>query len=964
MQKQNVTVPNSPHHRKCIEGNLVRALKKEEDWLKHAIQLLSDENVVKGDAVAWSAYHASLQDNTDNLEAALTQLLPLFYEKAATAAMIKHGMNVVREATQFLNPGQIPVIALDAPLYALAKSVQWYWPHTHGENKYVVFFGGLHIEMAIWKTIGDYLEASGWTTALAQADIASSGTVDSFLKASHLTRTRHAHQVSALALAKLQEEAFLKTERPHNDKTKEAWRQEMITKSPTFQYWNTILNMEILGLIFVRAHRERDFLLYVESMKALPWFFALDHQNYARWIPVHIRDMESLPASIQEEFEGNGNWVISKTTNRFSSIPIDQAHEQNNELVKGSGGAVGLTENPSAFKKWMIAGPEQARFITEFEREYMHATEENNHHHEEDLSTQKTFKEQSLGLAQIICDMSNPFLDDGPELLALDSRNVIDSSVAETIRTIEALGKKQYDSYNKSVITDHTRSIHEPIKRNTLPLFRRQEPKTKTKHEGQISMLKDDVALFSRLYIVMQHRNGDMNAFFTHENHPYPPSISERGKLRLGKKSDLLDMLKQSTQNNSPTIFDVKVLDGAAVVHLLPIINIATFDEYAADIFVPHITIQLNNSNRVDVVWDTYVANSIKESTREKRGKSIRRKVAGKTRVPGNWPDFLHDPTNKQELFQFLTDKIASSECPADKEIYIKSGTAVVNRGNSHCMGPCNHEEADTRLLIHLLDALKKGAAKCLVRTVDTDVIVILIGKYYSIISRYPAADIWVAFGSGKNFIYLDINAISKDLGVDKFTALPLFHCFTGCDTTSSFFGKGKKSAWEAWNAYPEVTQAFNNMVAYPFHPVTVQSRDFQTLERFTIIMYDKTSTLHLVNEARKELFCQKNKAMENIPPTQDALLQHTRRVTLQAGIWTTCDKAQQQIPSPEGWGWTFNEETKSWVPVWNDLPIAAKACSELVKCGCKSTNGCGSRCSCKKANWRYTRLCSCKCDK
>ena len=76
---------------------------------------------------------------------------------------------------------------------------------------------------------------------------------------------------------------------PHYEKTKEALRQDMIAKSPTFQYWDTILNMEILGLIFVRAHREQDFPLFVEALKALvPWFFALDHHNYAPWIPVHI----------------------------------------------------------------------------------------------------------------------------------------------------------------------------------------------------------------------------------------------------------------------------------------------------------------------------------------------------------------------------------------------------------------------------------------------------------------------------------------------------------------------------------------------------------------------------------------------------------------------------------------------------------------------------------------------------
>ena len=57
----------------------------------------------------------------------------------------------------------------------------------------------------------------------------------------------------------------------------------------------------------------------------------------------------------------------------------------------------------------------------------MHVTENNNHHHEEDLSTQKMFKEQSLSLAQVICEMINSFLDDGPERLVLYSQNVLGS---------------------------------------------------------------------------------------------------------------------------------------------------------------------------------------------------------------------------------------------------------------------------------------------------------------------------------------------------------------------------------------------------------------------------------------------------------------------------------------------------------------------------------------------------------
>ena len=140
--------------------------------------------------------------------------------------------------------------------------------------------GGLHTEIALCNTIGDYLEDSGWTTALTNADITSAGKADSFLKTSHLARTRHSHQVSALALAQLEEEAFLSSGEKNDVEARQAWIMTMIEKSPTFQYWSTILKMEITGLIFVRAHREQNFTLYVESMKEFtPWFCRVDRES-------------------------------------------------------------------------------------------------------------------------------------------------------------------------------------------------------------------------------------------------------------------------------------------------------------------------------------------------------------------------------------------------------------------------------------------------------------------------------------------------------------------------------------------------------------------------------------------------------------------------------------------------------------------------------------------------------------
>ncbi len=151
----------------------------------------------------------------------------------------------------------------------------------------------------------------------------------------------------------------------------------------------------------------------------------------------------------------------------------------------------------------------------------------------------------------------------------------------------------------------------------------------------------------------------------------------------------------------------------------------------------------------------------------------------------------------------------------------------------------------------------------------DTDVIVILIGQFHHFIDQYPNASLWVALGTGKHFRYYSINAICAYLGRLKSRCLPPFHALTGCDTTSSFFGKTKKSAWNTWSAYTEVSSAFLHMVDHPYNEISVTSSSFLLLERFTVLLYDKSSNLTSVNEARLDLFCKKKKTLENLPPTQ-----------------------------------------------------------------------------------------------
>ena len=73
---------------------------------------------------------------------------------------------------------------------------------------------------------------------------------------------------------------------------------------------------------------------------------------------------------MKEQFE-LGNFVTCQTGRNFSSIPYDQAHEQKNKVVKGSGGVIGITENPQYLQKWLAGAPERSRVIKEFENHYL-----------------------------------------------------------------------------------------------------------------------------------------------------------------------------------------------------------------------------------------------------------------------------------------------------------------------------------------------------------------------------------------------------------------------------------------------------------------------------------------------------------------------------------------------------------------------------------------------------------------
>ena len=192
------------------------------------------------------------------------------------------------------------------------------------------------------------------------------------------------------------------------------------------------------------------------------------HSRYARLKKSH-------PA-IADEFE-KGNFVVQKTNRLFSRMAIDQAHEQKNAAIKGDGGTVGLLQSPDSLRRWMVAGPEVARLLAEF-KAAMDARATTNgkaaQHHEQNAGFQNKFVSDVHSLVNVMEDMGNPFLEEGDDLLKLDTGDIVDHSVVNSLRQAEQTGQGQYDSFVKERLVDRTTPLNEPIKKNKLSLFCRR----------------------------------------------------------------------------------------------------------------------------------------------------------------------------------------------------------------------------------------------------------------------------------------------------------------------------------------------------------------------------------------------------------------------------------------------------------------------------------------------------------
>ena len=150
-------------------------------------------------------------------------------------------------------------------------------------------------------------------------------------------------------------------------------------------------------------------------------------------------------------------------------------------------------------------------------------------------------------------------------------------------------------------------------------------------------------------------------------------------------------------------------------------------------------------------------------------------------------------------------------------------------------MEDSDHEDADSRMMLHVRHALSQGMNRVKILSNDTDIVIIGLGVYHKLRSTYHFEDIVIEFGMKKDHKSISLKALAESLGETRCQALPFFHSFMGSDTTSAFRNVGKKKAYEALKGCREAESTFAGLFNNPFQDLAEDSDKFKAIQQFTI---------------------------------------------------------------------------------------------------------------------------------
>ena len=142
----------------------------------------------------------------------------------------------------------------------------------------------------------------------------------------------------------------------------------------------------------------------------------------------------------------------------------------------------------------------------------------------------------------------------------------------------------------------------------------------------------------------------------------------------------------------------------------------------------------------------------------------------------------MHNAKNKTELFNFLADKITSTDT-AQPVIVTKEQLALSN----HAINlDYSQEETYMRMFVHVRHAIQEGNKALMIKANDTDDVIIAVATMSSL-QALELHKLWVAFRQSSNLRWIPIHKIVSAICPEKTNSMLFSHSFSDCDIVSAF---------------------------------------------------------------------------------------------------------------------------------------------------------------------------------
>ena len=433
------------------------------------------------------------------------------------------------------------------------------------------------------------------------------------------------------------------------------------------------------------------------------------------------------------EYFCKGFFSFQKTNRQFSMMSLDQVHEQNNAVIKDSGGATDLLNkvDESSLLRWEVCNPELARLLIEFEdamdgNDQVKVTE-SKHHEDND-----NFRKKFVGDVKALCKgfAMNPFLDDKLKKVN-NSKICFPEHFVEKLKRMETKGEKDVVAFVTDRLVSGAVSICDTITSNDFDLW--DESPTK---KAKLPYVPSKSAL-NKMKSACDNRSDLALELFGNEVMDIPLSLTPDGiSLYHGTKSYITKRLQ--SQENIPE----HTHKSALVLEMSPMIRakscspgIECFSDFAV-ILYNHIMKLGRDHDRIDLVFDRYLADSLKEGTRNERGTGSMFNFEGDdTPIANNMEQtFMKESKKKNDVNDYLAEKLieihkgskllvatlkSSVICSFDLEPLNDSVVSITK---------CQSEEADQQFVRHVLHIMDNYAEfkRITINTIDTDVLMLL----------------------------------------------------------------------------------------------------------------------------------------------------------------------------------------------------------------------------------------------